>query len=194
MVSYNLCWKPGCYLSLFMQTRAEEFVFFFFFTFSLSTELLEDKQRFKLGGVDTSPSYLLFLTLFLLFWTLICMIWTKLTRTDAVFSRTTMVSFLCRNKSSRNGTKLCEEFLYNKRKILEPRTTGGGTWVGTTHQGAPPPPGVPRWVVRTWWPRRPWNRHYKITFFQKKSGRKNCRVLRDGAAVTVCTTRRSNWW
>ena len=49
-------------------------------------------------GHDTSPSYLLFLTLFLLFWTLICKIWMKLTRTDAVFSRTTMVLFLCRNK------------------------------------------------------------------------------------------------
>ena len=36
---------------------------FFFITFSLSTELLEYKQRFKLGGVDTSPAYLLFLTL-----------------------------------------------------------------------------------------------------------------------------------
>ena len=44
-----------------MQTRAKEFVKVFFFTFSLSTELLEDKQRFKLGGVDTSPTYLLFL-------------------------------------------------------------------------------------------------------------------------------------
>ena len=32
--------------------------------------LLEDKQRFKLGGVDTSPSYLLFQTLLPLFWTL----------------------------------------------------------------------------------------------------------------------------
>ena len=29
-----------------------------------------------------------------------------------------------------------------------------GPWVGTTHQGAPPSPGVPRWVVPTWWPRR----------------------------------------
>ena len=37
-------------------------------------ELLEDKQRFKLGGVDTSPSYLLFQTLLPLFWTLTCMI------------------------------------------------------------------------------------------------------------------------
>ena len=23
---------------------------------------------------------------------------------------------------------------------------------GSTHQGAPGPPGVPRWVVPTWWP------------------------------------------
>ena len=61
----------------------------------------------------------------------------KLSRTDAVFSRTTMVLFLCRNKSSRNGTKLCEEFLYNKQECREPRPTRGGAWVGTTHQGAP---------------------------------------------------------
>ena len=45
-----------------------------FLSFSLSTELLEDKQRFKLGGVDTSPTYLLFQTLLPLFWTLTCMI------------------------------------------------------------------------------------------------------------------------
>ena len=25
-------------------------------------------------------------------------------------------------------------------------------WVSTTHQGAPGLPGVPRWVVPTWWP------------------------------------------
>ena len=37
-------------------------------------EFLEDKQRFKLGGVDTSPMYLLFQTLLSLFWTLTCMI------------------------------------------------------------------------------------------------------------------------
>ena len=29
---------------------------FLFFTFSLSTKLLEDKKRFKLGGVDTFPN------------------------------------------------------------------------------------------------------------------------------------------
>ena len=44
-----------------------------------------------------------------------------------------------------------------------------GTWVGTTHQGAPPSPGAPRWVVPTWWPHRrsPWR--YKITYFQEKN-------------------------
>ena len=68
-------------------------------TFSLSTKLLEDKQRFKLGGVDTSPTYLLFQTLLPLFWTLTCMIWMELTRTDAVFSRIAKVLFLCRNKN-----------------------------------------------------------------------------------------------
>ena len=56
------------------QQEQTEFVKVFFITFSLSTELLEDKQMFKLGGVDTSPSYLLFQTLLSLFWTLTCMI------------------------------------------------------------------------------------------------------------------------
>ena len=50
------------------QQDQTEFVKFFFITFNLSTELLEVKQRFKLGGVDTSPSYLLFQTLLTLFW------------------------------------------------------------------------------------------------------------------------------
>jgi len=91
--------------------------------------------------------------LFLLFWTLICMIRMKLTRTNAIFNRTTMVLFLCRNKSSRNGTKLCEDFLYNKREFLESRTTGGGApgWAQPTrarhhlqaHPGGLSPPGGP---------------------------------------------------
>ena len=61
----------------------------------------------------------------------------KLTQTDVVFSKT---CFLCINKSSWNGMKLCEDFLYNKRVFLEPRATRGGTWVGTTNQGAHAPP------------------------------------------------------
>ena len=62
----------------------------------------------------------------------------KLTQTDVVFSRTTMVLFLCRNKSSRIGTKLCEDFLYNKREFLEPRTTGGGILGGHNSPGRAP--------------------------------------------------------
>ena len=71
---------------------------FFFITFSLSTELLEDKQRFKLGGVDTSPSYLLCQTLLPLFWTLTCMIWMKLTRTDAFSAELPWCCFMCRKE------------------------------------------------------------------------------------------------
>ena len=56
------------------QQEQIEFVKVFFITFNLSTELIKDKQRFKLGGVDMSPTYLLFQTLLPLFWTLTCMI------------------------------------------------------------------------------------------------------------------------
>ena len=99
---------------------------FFFITFSLSTELLEDKQRFKLGGVDTSPTHLLFQTRLPLFWTLTCMVWMELTRTDAVFSRIAMVLFMCRNKSSQNDLKLHGTSIWKIRKIPEERSTSGG--------------------------------------------------------------------
>ena len=41
--------------------------------------------------------------------------------------------------------------------------------MGTTDQGAPPSLGAPRWVIPTWWPRRPWNWRYKNPYFQKKN-------------------------
>ena len=68
--------------------------------FSLSrlvrwTEFLEDKQYAKLGGVDTSQTYLIFQKLLLLFLPHSFMIWTKLTRTDAVFSRAASMVLLC---------------------------------------------------------------------------------------------------
>ena len=104
------CWNSGYELDIVATTRSNRVCQSFSFSLSLSTELLEDKQGFKLGGVDTSPSYLLFQTLLPLFWTLICMIWMELTRTDAVFSRIAMVLFLCRNKSSRNVLKIYGDF------------------------------------------------------------------------------------
>ena len=81
-----------------------------------------------------------------------------------------MVLFLCRNKSSRNGTKLCEHFLYNKREFLEPRVTWGGYLGGHNPPGRACPPGAPRWVLPSWWPHWPWNRCYKILFFRKNQG------------------------
>ena len=98
----------------------------------------------------------------------------KLTRTGAVFSRTTMVLFLCRNKSSRIGTELFGEFLYNKRKILEPRTTGGGS-LGEHNPPGCPPPSAPRGWARpppSWVPRDspPVTLHSSIFYiFQKNS-------------------------
>ena len=114
VVSLWSCWKSEYELDIITTTRSNRVrKSFSFVSFSLSTELLEDKQGFKLGGVDTSPSYLLFQTLLPLFWTLICMIWMELTRTNVVFSRIAMVLFLRRNKSSRNDLEIYEDFLWN---------------------------------------------------------------------------------
>ena len=53
------------------------------------------------------------------------MIWLELTRTDAVFSRTAVVLFLCRNKSSQNVMKINEDFFWKIWKRLERKSTGG---------------------------------------------------------------------
>ena len=63
-----------------------------------------------------------------------------------------MVLFLCRNKSSQNGTNHCEDFYINNKNFWSQDLPKRGTWVGTTHQGVPPllarpgglyPPGGP---------------------------------------------------
>ena len=150
---------------------------FFFITFSLSTELLEDKQRFKLGGVDTSPTYLLFQTLLPLFWTLTCMIWMELTRTDAVFSRTAMVLFLCRNKkfseSPENQRRIISENIKNTCKKIHtegPRAVLEGGRRAPLPRGPPDaPPTYPHVIY--------------IPFRGEINQLKNYRVLRDGAAA-----------
>ena len=48
------------------------------------------------------------------------------TRTDAVFSRLSMVLFMCRNKSSRNDLKLHGTSFWKILKILEEKSTSGG--------------------------------------------------------------------
>ena len=50
----------------------------------------------------------------------------ELTRTDAVFSRLSMVLFICRNKSSRNDLKLHGTSFWKILKILEEESTSGG--------------------------------------------------------------------
>ena len=184
MVSYNLGWKPGCCLSLFMETRAKEFVKVFFSTFSLSTEFLEDKQRFKLGGVDTSPTYLLFQTILPLFWTLTCMIWMKLTQTDAVFSRTAMVLFIVQKTKVLGMTWKSTEITFGKYKKYSRKNQDQGAHTLSRRVGARPLPlGAP---PVSW---DPWcstdlnsNSIYSVSR-RKKSKRKFHRVLRYGAAA-----------
>ena len=195
MISYNVSWKPGCCLSLFMQPRAKQFVKVFSFTFSLSTELLEDKQMFKLGGVDTSPTYLLFLTLFLF------VLDPNLHDLDETNPGLTLFSaklpwccFCVEIKVLVMEWNFARNFYIINKNLWSQDLSERGPWVGTTHQVTPPSPGAPRWVVPTWWPRwwPPW--YYKITLFQKKSGRKNYRDPRDGAAITSCSSSGGHIW
>ena len=87
--------KLFCSTCLFTSNEAKEFVKVFFVASSSLNWIAWGQAIAKLGGVDTSQTYLLFQTLWLLFWLHSCMIWTKLTRTDAVFSRATSVVFFC---------------------------------------------------------------------------------------------------
>ena len=50
----------------------------------------------------------------------------ELTRTEAVFSRLSMVLFMCRNKSSRNDLKLHGTYFWKILKILEEKFMSGG--------------------------------------------------------------------
>ena len=112
---------------------------FFFITCSLSTELLEDKQRFKLGGVDTSPSYLLFQTLLPLFWTLTCMIWMKLTWTGVVFSRIAMVLFIVQKTKVLEMTWKSTEISFGKYKKYWRKNQGQGAHTLSMRVGGTPP-------------------------------------------------------
>ena len=120
---------------------------FSFFSFSLSTELVEDKQGFKLGGVHTSPSYLLFQTLLPLFWTLTCMIWMELTGTDAVFSRIAMVSFYVQKIKVLGTTWNSMEYLIINNKKSSPKMKTRGPTPCPRGWGARPPTS---WAP--WWP------------------------------------------
>ena len=67
----------------------------FFYRSQLLTELLEDKQIAKLGGSWYVQNVSTFSNTFAIVSPLICVFWMQLTRTDAVFSRITLVSRFC---------------------------------------------------------------------------------------------------
>ena len=102
--------------------------------------------------------YLLFQTLLPLFWTLTCMIWMELTRTDAVFSRITMVLFMCKNKRSRNDLKLHGATFWKIWKIHAKAEGQGGHHLSTrvgralAPLGRAPLPRGPPGAPPTWTP------------------------------------------
>ena len=178
---HNICWKLECWLYIFVTTRSIEFVKVFLSSFSLSTELLEDKQGFKLGGVDSSPSYLLFQTLLPLLWTLTCMIWMKLTRTDVVFSRTTMVLFYVQKKYILGMTWNSTGGLRKNNKKSSPNMKTRGPTPFSRGWGAPPQPRArplpcgPLELLQL--------QLYILCFGEKKPERRIHRILRYGATA-----------
>ena len=110
------------------------------------------------------------------------------------FSRTTMVLFLCRNKSSHNDLKLCEEFLWNEREFLEPRPTGEGPLGGHNPPGRAPLLTRPGGLSPPGGPADPNSYAIKSHISRKKSGRKNYRVPQDGTTVTSCSSPGGQIW
>src|ERR1041385_1324372 len=111
--------------------------------------MLEDKQYAKLGGVDTSQTYLLFQTLLLLFCPHSCMIWTKLTRTNAVISRAACMVLLCAGKwIFRRLRKFPEKY----QKIHTPEGARSQKWDQRASKGAPGAPWQGQGWGRALWP------------------------------------------
>ena len=75
------------------------------------------------------------------------MIWLEITRTDAVFSRATVVLFLCTNKSSQNALKINGDFSGKYKKYRNEELPDGSPVGPTRVEGTPTPLGrapVPR--------------------------------------------------
>ena len=89
--------------------------------------------------------------------------------------------------------KLCEDFYIIKDIFWnQDGPEGGGTWVGTTHQGTPPPPCVPKWVGGG--PANPETNAIKSYFRREKSGRKNYHDSRDEAAAKPYSSSGGQIW
>ena len=96
------------------------------------------------------------------------MIWLQLTRTDAVFSRTTWCCFLCRNKSSPNAAKLFDDFFW---KETDPGRFGGAPEEPQGPHKPPgrtnPPLGAPWCLVGPLWPLFAWFQRQKFRYIPK---------------------------
>ena len=92
----------------------------------------------------------------------------ELTRTDAIFSTTAMVLFLCRNKSSQNDLKINADYFWNILKILEEESTSGGPHPSHEGGGRPGLPGRSPYLVGPLELLRPQLQLYIFVFGEKK--------------------------
>ena len=69
-----------------------------------------------------------------------------------------------------------------------------GTWVGTTHQGAPPLLACPGGLSPPGGTANPETNVIKSYFSRKKTGKKNYRDPQDGATVTSCSSSGGQIW
>ena len=107
----------------------------------------------------------------------------ELTRTDVVFSRITMVLFMCRNKRSRNDLKLHGATFWKIYNIPAKDEGQGAHHLSTRVGGAPAPLGHAPYLVGPLLPLRLQLQLHILSFREKKSERRNHRVLRYGAAA-----------
>ena len=107
----------------------------------------------------------------------------ELTRTDTVFSRITMVLFMCRSKRSRNDLKLHGATFQKIRKIPAKYEGQGAHHLATRVGGAPAPLGRAPYLMGPLLPLRLQLHLHILSFDEKKSKGTNHRVLRYGAAA-----------
>src|SRR3954470_19962529 len=146
----------------------------------------------KLGGVDTSQTYLLFPKLLLLFWLHPCIIWTKLTRTDVVFSRATSVVFFCAGfwifkyagKIPKNYIKNQRSGSFREAKGGPQGSQGAARRVPGATQPLAAPPALLGGSHTLLWPQF-------ILPSRKLRNRSHFFDLRRGAATTLCSSSES---
>jgi hypothetical protein len=118
----------------------------FFYRSQLLTELLEDKQIAKLGGIWYVQNVSTFPNTFAIISPLICVFWMQLIWTNAVFSRIALVSRFCAEiqllvKIREKMTKI----LFHQKTHGARRRDGGEARGLHTHRGCGPALAAPTW-------------------------------------------------